>query len=61
MTAVAAPQVRKTDFTETLGGICNLLGFLAVAIPVLAGPDFVEPPFLGDLTKYSAANLNPNP
>jgi hypothetical protein len=49
--------LRKTDLTETVGAVFNLLSFFAISLPVMAGPDFLEPPFLGDLTKIYLASV----
>ena len=44
----------KSDLTEALGGITNLLSFLVISIPVFAGPG-IAIPFLGDFTSVMLA------
>lgn len=46
---------RKTELTETIGGITNTLSFLSISIPIMAGPHFKIPSWIGDLTSMLLA------
>ena len=46
---------RKTELTETIGGITNTLSFLSISIPIMAGPEFEIPSWIGDLTSMLLA------
>ena len=48
---------RKTELTETLGSITNTLSFLAISLPIIVGPDFPMPSWMGDYTNMMLATF----
>lgn len=48
---------RKIDITEIVGGLLNLLAFIAISLPTILGPDIPIPDFLGAYTTMILATL----